>query len=73
MKTLRIAAVSEKTGLATKTIRNWVTAGQFPRPFHLSTKIAVWDESDVDAYLLGKKQERSHDRSSGEIERHQPD
>jgi len=51
MFALRIAAVSAKTGLAEKTIRNRATLGTFPRPFKLGS-VAVWDEADIDAYLI---------------------
>lgn len=61
MKALRIAGVSAKTGLAEQTIRNWVSMGQFPKPFKLSPTVAVWDEADIDAYLLTKKQEIQHE------------
>lgn len=59
MKALRIDGVAEKTGLAQQTIRNWVVLKRFPRPFKLSANVAVWDEGDIDAWLLTKKQEIS--------------
>lgn len=61
MIALRIADVSAKTGLAEQTIRNWVSMGRFPKPFKLSPNIAVWDEADIDTYLLTKKQEIHHE------------
>jgi predicted DNA-binding transcriptional regulator AlpA len=56
MQALRIAAVSAKTGLAEQTIRNWTSMRQFPRPFKLGANVSVWDEADVDKWLLTKKQ-----------------
>lgn len=55
MKALNIGAVSEKTTLAKQTIRNWSCLGRFPRPFKLGGR-AVWDESDIDKWLLTQKQ-----------------
>lgn len=60
MLALRIAAVAEKTGLAQKTIRNWVTLSRFPKPIKLSPNVAVWDEEDIDKWLLTKKQETTN-------------
>jgi predicted DNA-binding transcriptional regulator AlpA len=56
MQALRIADVSEKTGLAQQTIRNWTSLNRFPRPFKLSSTVAVWDAADIDQWLLSKKQ-----------------
>ena len=69
MITLRIAGVSAQTGLAEQTIRNWVSMGRFPKPFKLSS-VAVWDEADIDNYLLTKKQEsyNGSNRRAGETE-----
>jgi prophage regulatory protein len=57
MNAIRIAAVSAKTGLAQQTIRNKASRGEFPRPFKLATNVSVWDEEDIDKWLLTKKQE----------------
>jgi predicted DNA-binding transcriptional regulator AlpA len=55
MKAIDIRQVAEKTALARQTIRNWASLGKFPRPFKLGGK-AVWDETDVDSWLLTQKQ-----------------
>lgn len=61
MKALRLPEVSQKVGLAEQTIRNWLCANKFPRPFKLSNSVAVWDEADIDAWLLTKKQETHYE------------
>ena len=60
MKALRIDAVAAKTGLARKTIEKWVAADRFPKSFRLSPKCTVWDEADIDNWLLTKKKEAQY-------------
>lgn len=58
MNTLRVKKVAEKTGISVPMIWAWSRTGQynFPKPFKLSDQITVWDEEDINKWLLTRKQ-----------------
>lgn len=50
-RTLRRDQVLQKTGLKRTTQHNLEKAGDFPRHFLLTPRLAVWFEDEVDAWL----------------------
>jgi predicted DNA-binding transcriptional regulator AlpA len=57
-RAIRLPAVCALTGASRSTIWRWVDAETtFPKPFHLSPAITVWDEAEVLAWLAAKKQQ----------------
>lgn len=57
MKTLRIRKVAEKLGVSTKTVIRWSEGevNSFPKGFLLSEGVRVWDEAELDEWILTKK------------------
>lgn len=53
-KALRLPAVAEKTGLSKTHIYRLIHQGKFPPSHRLSERVAVWDESAIDAFLAAK-------------------
>lgn len=45
-----IKEVSERYGVAPKSIWRWIREGRFPKPLKLSPKTARWREVDLKAY-----------------------
>lgn len=54
VKAIRLPRVLDKTGLSRSQIYRLVVAGKFPKPTHLSERVTVWKESDVDQWLAAK-------------------
>ena len=54
MRTLRLPAVREKTGLSRTHIYRLVRQENFPKPFNLSERVSVWNEAEIDAWLEAK-------------------
>jgi prophage regulatory protein len=48
---LRIKEVCKVTGLSNSTIWLWVKQDKFPKPWKISPKITVWNESDIFEYI----------------------
>lgn len=48
---LRRREVTAKTALPTSTIYERMSAGMFPKPVHLSPRIVVWLEEEIDAWM----------------------
>ena len=48
---LRLRDVVERTGLSRSSIYRLAAAGEFPRQRRLRYKLAVWLESEVDAWI----------------------
>lgn len=48
---IRLPYVMDKTGLARSTVWLFVKNGKLPKPIKLSTRISVWKESDITAYI----------------------
>lgn len=57
-RAIRLPVVCALTGASRSTIWRWVEANPtFPKPFHLSPAITVWDEAEVLGWLDAKKQQ----------------
>ena len=50
---LRLKEVRHKTGLSKATIYAWMKQGRFPKQKKLGERVAVWLESEVEAWLSG--------------------
>lgn len=50
-KWLRIRQVMEIVPVSKSTIGLWVSLGKFPKPHRLGDRVAVWDESEVNAFV----------------------
>ena len=50
---LRISQVLELIPIGRSTLWAKIKRGEFPKPEKLSAKIAVWRESDIQAYING--------------------
>lgn len=48
---LRRAEVEERTSLRKSTIYKWIERGTFPAPVRLGGMVAVWPESDIEAWI----------------------
>lgn len=55
LRTIRRPAVLAKTGLSATTVYYLEQQGKFPRHFLLTPRCAVWDESEVDAWLQSRR------------------
>lgn len=59
MRAIRLPVVMHLTGASRPTVWRWSKSDPtFPRPFHLSSAITVWDEGEVLAWITAKKAER---------------
>ena len=54
-KYIRLQDVMRKTGIAKSTIWLWVKEDKFPKPIKLSSRITVWDESEIENWIELKK------------------
>lgn len=52
---LRRPAVIEKTGLGATTIYKLEKSGDFPQHFLITPRCAVWDESEIEAWLASRR------------------
>ena len=48
---LRRQEVELTTGLPRSTLWQYVSENRFPKPFHLSPRVVVWLESEVQAWM----------------------
>lgn len=55
MTAIRVKRVAAKLGVSVSTVWRLATTEGFPRPFKLGQAVTVWDEADIDAYLLAQK------------------
>lgn len=55
---IRIQAVSARLGVSRKTVYRWAQEGRFPRQIRVSHRVAVWVESEVDAWMHKVLEER---------------
>ncbi len=55
-KVLRLPKVLEKIGISRSQLYRLISQGDFPKQYHLSTRTAVWDEAEIDLWLLQKMQ-----------------
>lgn len=54
---IRVKQVSQKLGIGKSTV--WYKVHHdfdFPSPIKLSPRVTVWDEADIDEYMVTKKQ-----------------
>ncbi len=51
---LRIPDVMTQTGLAKSTIWLWVKQGKLPAPIKLSSRVTVWEQSELDNWMDSK-------------------
>lgn len=58
MRFLRAPDVIERVGLSRRTFFKLVQAGQFPDPVRPSPKTVAWLESEVEAWMKRKVEER---------------
>lgn len=57
-RAIRLPGVCALTGASRSTIWRWAESDPtFPKPFHLSPAITVWDETEVLAWLAARKQQ----------------
>ncbi len=47
--------VAKKLGIAKSTVWYLLKIGQFVQPIKLSKSITIWDESEIDEFIIGKK------------------
>ncbi len=59
---LRIASVTQRTGLPTSTIYAYMKAGSFPQPIRISERSVAWKSQDIDAWIAAKM--AAHDEPS---------
>ena len=53
---MRVAEVAKKLGIGKSTV--WAFTKQdvsFPQPIHLSTRVTVWVEHELDAFVVSKR------------------
>lgn len=50
-KLLRLKQVVERTNISKATIWRWVKDGTFPKPIRITSRVTVWKNSDVEAYI----------------------
>jgi prophage regulatory protein len=54
IKALRLPKVLEKTGLSRSHVYRLILQQRFPKPAHLTERISVWNEADIDTWLAAK-------------------
>lgn len=53
---VRLEHVAKKTSLGKSTVLAWEATGKFPKAIRLSATLRVWLESDIDNWIVSKKQ-----------------
>lgn len=53
-RAIRIGEVCNRVGVSRTHLYRLISKGQFPSPFHLSERISVWRESEVECWLAEK-------------------
>ena len=61
MRFLRLKEVQRLTGLPRSTIYEMVNAGEFPRQFRISKRIAAWLASEIAAWQTAQLASRERD------------
>lgn len=56
---LRLSDVKERTGLSRSTIYLGINKGNFPKNFNLGTRCVGWLESEIDAWIQARIDQRS--------------
>lgn len=64
-KRLRMVDVQIKCGgVNDSTIYRWIQTNHFPKPIRLSHRVALWDESAIEAWIKARYNEESSSESS---------
>ena len=53
---VRLEHVAKRTSLGKSTVLAWEATGKFPKAIRLSATLRVWLESDIDNWIISKKQ-----------------
>jgi prophage regulatory protein len=61
---LKLEEISNKTKLGKSTILAWESQGRFPSAVRLSPAFRVWLESDVNQWMMNKRNVQAHDQVS---------
>ena len=48
---LRVNQVVEKTGISRSTVYLYLNRGRFPRPVHISERLVVWVEDEIENWM----------------------
>ena len=48
---LRLNQVVEKTGISRSTVYLYLNQGRFPRPVHISERLVVWVEDEIENWM----------------------
>ena len=67
-KVLRRPGVEDKVNVSRSTMYSMIKEGKFPRPIKLGPRSVGWLESEIDAWLEGRIQQRDAEANRG-IER----
>jgi prophage regulatory protein len=55
---LRLPAVKDRAGLSRSTIYLGIATGTFPQPIKLGVRAVGWLESDIDAWIAARVEQR---------------
>jgi prophage regulatory protein len=61
---LKLEEISNKTKLGKSTILAWESQGKFPAAVRLSPAFRVWLESDINQWMMSKRNVQAHDQVS---------
>ncbi len=49
---LRVGQVADKLGCSKSTVWLWASDGKLPKPKKLSSRVSVWLEADIEAFIM---------------------
>jgi predicted DNA-binding transcriptional regulator AlpA len=59
LRLIRVALLCETIGVSSWTLRRWIAAGEFPRPFRATAESPdMWRLRDIEAWIALKKRQR---------------
>ena len=58
MKLIKLKAVMDCTGLARSTVYKFIAEGRFPKPVKLGVRMVAWVESEINAWIEDKINQR---------------
>jgi len=61
MRLLRINEVIEKTTLPRSSIWHEIKYNNFPKPIKITTRTRVWDEAEINEWILKRIEARNND------------
>ena len=50
--------VARKLGISSSTVSRWAKTNEIPMPFRMGPNKIVWDEKEIDEFILNKKKLR---------------